>query len=70
MKNYTLAVDQLLFSVNSRPQPTADQYYHLGMAYYYKGEVMLAKQTLRKSLEVNPSHSGRRRSRRILNIPG
>ena len=66
MKNNTLAVDQLLFSVNNRKQPKAEAYYHLGMAYYAKGDLMLAKQTLRKSLELDPSFSGADEARKIL----
>jgi tetratricopeptide (TPR) repeat protein len=66
MKNYTLAVDQLLFSVNNRRQPKAESYYHLGLAYQAKGDVMLAKQTMRKALEVNPSFTGAADARRVV----
>ncbi len=67
MKNYTLAVDQLVFSVNARKQPTAEHYYRLGMAYYAKGDKVLAKQTLRKSLELNPNFPGAGEAKAILN---
>ncbi|MCG6535272.1 MAG: tetratricopeptide repeat protein, partial [Syntrophales bacterium LBB04] len=43
-KNYVLAADQLLFSVNNR-QAKAEHYYRLGMAYYGAGELRLAQQT-------------------------
>ena len=66
MKNYTLAVDQLLYSVNNRKQPTADNYYHLGMAYYGQGNLSLAKQTLKKALEINPNFAGAQEAREIL----
>jgi tetratricopeptide (TPR) repeat protein len=66
MKNYTLAVDQLLFSVNNRRQPKAEAYYRLGMAYQAKGDALLAKQTLRKALEVNPSFPNAADARRIV----
>ena len=70
LKNYTLAVDQLAFSVNGREQPAAENYYRLGMAYYAKGEIALAKQTLRKSLEMNPKVPGADEARKILNARG
>ena len=66
MKNYTLAVDQLLFSVNSRKQPSAENYYRLGVAYYGKGDLLTAKQTLRKSLELSASFPGADEARKIL----
>lgn len=66
MKNYTMAVDQLLFSVNNRKQPTAESYYHLGMAYYGQGNLSAAKQTLKKALEVNPNFAGAQDARNIL----
>ncbi len=69
MKNYTLAVDQLLFSVNNRKQPRAEHYFHLGMTYYAKGDLILAKQTLRKSLELSPSFPGAAEARKILQLP-
>ena len=52
MANYTLAVNQLLFSVN-HGQPEAENYYRLGMAYYRKGDTILARQTLRKAVAAN-----------------
>lgn len=70
MKNYTLAVDQLLFSVNNRRQPAAEHYYRLGMAYYAKGDKMHAQETLRKSLELNPSLPDAAEVRKILKLVG
>lgn len=70
MKNYTLAVDQLLVSVNGRKQPGAEHYYRLGVAYFGKGDLDHAKQTLRKSLELNASFPGADEARRILKLPG
>jgi Tfp pilus assembly protein PilF len=66
MKNYTLAVDQLLFSIDNRKQPTAENYYHLGMVYYGQGNLSLAKQTLKKALEINPDFAGAEDARTIL----
>ncbi len=64
---YTLAIDQLLFSVNnSEPQASAELYYHLGMAYYRKGDQTLALQTLRKALELEDSFAGADEARRAL----
>ncbi len=65
MNNFTLAVDQLLFSVNNA-QPKAEKYYRLGMAYYRKGDKILAKQTLRKAMELDPSFPGREEAQNIL----
>jgi Tfp pilus assembly protein PilF len=65
-KSYTLAADQLLFSVNNR-LPDAEHYYRLGMAYYGKGDITLAKQTLRKALEMKPSFPGSDEARQIVN---
>ncbi|MGD0310075.1 MAG: tetratricopeptide repeat protein [Acidobacteriota bacterium] len=70
MKNYTLAVDQLLFSVNNRKQPTAENYYHLGMAYYAQGNLGLAKQTLKRALELSQSFSGADDARKIMKLRG
>jgi tetratricopeptide (TPR) repeat protein len=61
-KNYTLAVDQLVFSVNNRRQSSAASYYHLGVAAQAKGDGMLARQSLRKALELNPSHAEARKA--------
>jgi len=69
-RSFVLAVDQLLFSVNSRPQATAEHYYHLGMAYHEKGDLQLAKQTLRKALDLNQSFPGAEEARRIMKLPG
>jgi tetratricopeptide (TPR) repeat protein len=69
-RNYVLAVDQLLFSVNNRPQPSAENYYHLGMAYYAKGDKILAKQTLRRSLELKSDFPGAEEVRNILKLLG
>lgn len=65
-KNYTLAVDQLLFSVNNRRRPGAEHYYRLGMAYYGKGDLRLTRDTLRKSLELDPNLPGAEEARKIL----
>jgi tetratricopeptide (TPR) repeat protein len=65
MNNYTLAVDQLLFSVNNG-QPKAGNYYRLGMAYYGKGDKILSKQTLRKAIELEESFPGREEAQNIL----
>jgi len=65
MDNYTLAVDQLLFGVNNG-QPKAGRYFRLGMAYYRKGDPILAKQTLRKAVEMDPSFSDREEAERVL----
>lgn len=70
LKNYTLAVDQLVFSVNTRKQPTAEHYYRLGMAYFAKGDKVLAKQTLRKSLELDTKFPGADEARKIVNMRG
>ncbi len=69
-KNYTLAVDQLLFSLNGRRQPASENYYRLGMAYYAKGDLVLAKQALRKSLELSASFPGADEARKILKSLG
>jgi Tfp pilus assembly protein PilF len=69
MKNYTLAVDQLLFSVNNRKQPSAENYYRLGMALYAKGDLYHAKQTLQKALVLNTKFPGAEEARRIINLP-
>lgn len=66
LKNYTLAADQLLFSVNNRKQPTAENYYRLGMALHAKGDAYHAKQTLRKSLELNSTFPGAEEARKII----
>jgi len=66
MKNYTLAENQLLFSVNNRKQPTAEHYYRLGMALYKKGNRLQAKQTLQKSLDLNAEFDGADEAHRIL----
>ena len=65
MANYTLAVDQLLYSVNNG-QPDGENYYRLGMAYYHKGDNILAQQTLRKAIEMEPSFPGAEEARQIL----
>jgi tetratricopeptide (TPR) repeat protein len=66
MKNYTLAVDQFLFSVNNRRQPKAESYYHLGLAYKAKGDATQAKQMMRKALEVNPSFPNAADARKVV----
>jgi Tfp pilus assembly protein PilF len=70
LKNNTLALDQLLFSVNNRKQPRAEHFYRLGMAYYAKGDIALAKQNLRKSLEMDGKIPGADEARKILKING
>jgi tetratricopeptide (TPR) repeat protein len=67
MKNNTLAVDQLVFSVNNRRQPKAEHFYRLGMAYYAKGDLTLAKQTLGKSLDLDANFPGAEEARKIIN---
>jgi pentatricopeptide repeat protein len=69
MRNYTLAVDQLSFSISHRQNPVAEHYYRLGMAFYGKGDLRMAQQTLRKSLELNPNLSGAEEARKILRLP-
>jgi len=69
MANYTLAVDQLLYSVNNG-QPSSENYYRLGMAYYRKGNEILAKQTLRKAIDMETSFPGAEEARQILSELG
>jgi len=66
MKNYNLAVDQFLFSVNNQPQPVADHYYHLGLAYYAQHNVSSGQTMMRKALQTNPSFVGAPDARRLL----
>jgi tetratricopeptide (TPR) repeat protein len=66
MKNYALAIDQLSFSLNNRKQPAAENYYRLGMAQYAKGDILQAKQNLKKSLALNPKFEGAEEARKIL----
>lgn len=66
MKNYTLAADQLLFSVNNRKQPSAENYYRLGMALHAKGDKYHARQTLQKALSMNPDFPGAEEARKVL----
>ena len=65
MGNYTLALDQLLFCVN-HGQPRAEFYYHLGMVFVEKGEVLQAKQALRKALEMSQDFEGASQARSTL----
>ena len=65
LNSQTLAVDQLLFSVNTG-KPKAENYYRLGMAYFAKGDVMLARQTLRKALAMTGSFDGASEARSVL----
>lgn len=58
MGNHTLAVDQLLFSVNHAREPNAQNYYHLGMAYLQLGRDLLAKQSLRRAIEIDNNFPG------------
>ncbi len=55
--SHTLAVDQLLFSVN-HGKPTPGHYYRLGMAYYKKGDTGHARDALQKSLAMSHSFEG------------
>jgi Tfp pilus assembly protein PilF len=66
-KNYALAADQLLFSVNNR-QAKAENYYRLGMPYYGKGDLQLAQRTLRKALEMDRSFSGADEASKIIKV--
>lgn len=66
MKNYTLAADQLLYSVNNRKQPQAGHYYRLGMALHKKGDPVKAKQSLRKALELDAGFDGAEEAAEIL----
>jgi len=71
MKNYTLAENQLILSVNNRknPGPRAEHYYRLGMALYKKGndtDKIKAKQTLRKALELSDDFEGAEEAKKIL----
>ena len=54
MGNYTLSVEHLLFAVNNG-QPGAGNYYRLGMAYYRKGDRLLARQALRTAIQMDDS---------------
>ena len=58
MGNYTLAVDQLLFSVNNALEPNAQNYYHLGMAYSQLGRHLLAQQSLKRAIEIDSNFPG------------
>lgn len=80
MKNYPLAENQLILSVNNRkdPGPRAEHYYRLGMAIYKrsiedkdrKEDFLKAKQTLRKALELNSTFEGAEEAREILKREG
>ena len=65
MNNYLLAIDHLLFSANSG-QPDAESYYRLGMAYYRKGDHLLARETLEKAMELGRSFPGAEEASRVL----
>ncbi|MFZ0427084.1 MAG: tetratricopeptide repeat protein [Acidobacteriota bacterium] len=65
MGNYTLAVDQLEYSVN-QGQTQPQHYYRLGMAYFKKGDAIHAKQTLRKALELSSTFEGADEARQTL----
>ena len=54
MGNFTLSVEHLLFAVNNG-QPGAGNYYRLGMAYYRKGDRLLARQALGKAIQMDDS---------------
>ncbi len=66
MKSYTLAIDQLSFSINNRKQPTAENFFHLGMALHAKGDLTQAKQALRRALELNSDFPGADEARKLL----
>ncbi|MEJ2083258.1 MAG: tetratricopeptide repeat protein, partial [Acidobacteriota bacterium] len=65
MGNYTLAVDQLVFSVNQGNRD-APHYYRLGMAYYKMGDALHAKQTLEKALQTSSDFDGADEARQTL----
>lgn len=65
MGNFTLAVDQLLFSVNQGNQQP-EHYYRLGMAYFRKGDLNHARQSLRRALELGTSFPGVEEARSTL----
>lgn len=65
MANYTLAVDQLLFSVNQGNQQP-EHYYRLGMAYFRKGDLNHARQSLRRALELGQEFPGADEARATL----
>ncbi len=69
MGNYTLAVDQLLQSVNQGNQQP-QHYYRLGMAYYRKGDLNHARQSLRRALELGQDFPGSDEARRTLSELG
>jgi tetratricopeptide (TPR) repeat protein len=69
MGNYTLAVDQLLQSVNQGNQQP-QHYYRLGMAYYRKGDFNHARQSLRRALELGQDFPGVDEARRTLSELG
>jgi tetratricopeptide (TPR) repeat protein len=62
-----LAVDQLVFSVYNRKAPAAENYYRLGMAYYAKGDIREAKESLKRSLELKSNYPGANEAQEILN---
>jgi tetratricopeptide (TPR) repeat protein len=66
MKNYTLAIDQLSFSINNRKQPSAENYYHMGMALHAKGDLVQAKQALKKALDLSSTFPGADEARKLL----
>jgi tetratricopeptide (TPR) repeat protein len=66
MKNYTLALDQLLMSIENRKQPKGENFYRLGMVYYAKGDLVAAKQVLKKSLEISGNYPGSQEARKII----
>lgn len=65
-KRYTLAVDELLFSVKNSVKPDAEHYNRLGLAYFANGDLPAAKETFRKALLLNPVFPGSEDARRIL----
>src|SRR5262249_45068952 len=66
MKNYSLAVDQLQFSVNNLTRPQAENYYRLGLALYGKKDIQQAQTMLKKALQTNPTFAGAADARKLL----
>jgi tetratricopeptide (TPR) repeat protein len=67
---YSLAVDQLLFAVNEGNPPSAANFYRLGMAYYKRGDLLKAKQSLRTALSMNQEFEGIDEAKRTLSELG
>ncbi len=67
MNNFPMATNQLLFSVNNRKNPSAENYFRLGMSLYRNGDSIKAKQTLRKALELDDRFDGAEEAKSTLN---